>query len=135
MRDHYFMDVIAGGEARHRGLAESIQEHLGLLLNNRKGMTAHIPDFGLPDIHYVYYSLPQSLENLGREIKRTVEKYEPRLARVEVTLRDTSETTFRATFQITGEVHEDGRVSKLTFQTNVMRDGSAETSVVNPYEH
>ncbi|CAM2067569.1 type VI secretion system baseplate subunit TssE [Sulfidibacter corallicola] len=135
MGDQNFMDVITGGERYHRDLAESIQEHLALLLNNRKGMTAHLPDFGLPDIHYVYYSLPQSLENLGSEIKRTIEKFEPRLKRVEVRLQDTSHETFRATYRVTGEIKENGRVSKLTFHTDVLRDGSAETAVVNPYDY
>jgi len=74
MSDLNFLSKITGVGRGDAGedLAASIQSHLLLLLNTRKGQVMHLPEFGLPDIHYVYYSLPQSLERLAEEIKTTI---------------------------------------------------------------
>jgi len=131
MSGYDFLNKIKFGPLREEDdLAASIQSHLALLLNTRRGMTPHLEAFGLPDIHYVYYSLPQSLERLADEIKRTIESYEPRLRRVTVTLVSASTDTFRATYRIAGEVVEGSKVSNLTFQTEVRRNGRAHTDLV-----
>jgi len=114
-------------------LAVSIQAHLTQLLNSRRGMTPHLSHYGLPDIHYVYYSLPHSLEKLAGEIKETIIRYEPRLTAVSVTFVSASSDSFRATYRIAGEVAEGSRVSRLTFETEVLRNGRAETSLVTQY--
>ncbi len=121
------------GEDWEDDLAVSIQAHLTQLLNSRRGMTPHLTHYGLPDIHYVYYSLPQSLEKLAGEIKDTITRYEPRLTAVAVSFVSASTDTFRATYRISGEVAEGSRVSRLTFETEVLRDGRAQTSLVTQY--
>lgn len=115
------------------GMLESIQSNLVLILNTRQGMTPHIPGFGLPDIHYVYNSLPKSLDVLAEEIRRVLEAYEPRLENVRVRFVAQASDTFRATYHIMGEVREGSDVSKITFQTEVLRDGSAEAFLVTQY--
>lgn len=119
---------------RTENLVESIQSNLMQILNTRQGMVEHIPDYGLPDIHYVYNSLPKSLDALGAEIQKALEKYEPRLSSVTVKFVTKAEDTFRATYHILGEVREGSSVARITFQTEVLRDGSAEAFVVNQYE-
>lgn len=114
-------------------LAVSIQAHLTQLLNSRRGMTPHLSHYGLPDIHYVYYSLPHSLEKLAEEIRQTIVLYEPRLTNVSVTYLGSDSDVFRATYRIAGEVAEGSRVSKLTFETEVLRNGRAKTSLVTQY--
>lgn len=122
------------GESLHRkeseNLSESIRENLVYLLNARQGMVVHLPDYGLPDVHKMFQSLPKSLEALGADIRDVIIKYEPRLANVSVRLRQKADDTFRATFIITAEVREGSRISKLTFRTEVLRDGAAEMYVV-----
>ncbi|MCB1042672.1 MAG: type VI secretion system baseplate subunit TssE [Acidobacteria bacterium] len=132
-----FLKKITGQNLRlnqEESLVESIQSNLVQVLNTRQGMVAHIADFGLPDIHYVYSSLPKSLDSLGLEIKKVLEKYEPRLEKLNVRFVEKANDTFRATYHITGEVREGSKVSKITFQTEVLRDGSADAFVVNQYE-
>ena len=135
MSGYNFLSKITGRALKREdeNIAASIQEHLALLLNSRRGMTPHLAEYGLPDIHYVYYSLPHSLENLGLEIKKAVEAYEPRLKQVTVNLLSASTDTFRATYRIAGQVVEGSKVSNLTFQTEVHRDGRADTSLVTNY--
>ena len=129
-----FLSKITGTvTGQEEDLAVSIQAHLSQLLNTRRGMTPHLNRYGLPDIHYVYYSLPHSLNRLAEEIKQTVTDYEPRLHKVSVVFVSASAETFHATFRISGEVAEGSRVSRLTFETEVLRDGRANTSLVTHY--
>lgn len=132
-----FLKKITGQNLRMNqedNLIESIQSNLIQILNTRQGMVPHIPEFGLPDIHYVYSSLPKSLDQLGLEIQQTLERFEPRLSNVQVKFVEKAQDTFRATYHIKGEVREGSRVSRITFQTEVLRDGSADAFVVNQYE-
>lgn len=132
-RGFNFLKKIMGEHLRTKQaetLSESIRENLAHLLNARQGMVNHLPDYGLPDVHKMFQSLPKSLEALGAEIRDVIIKYEPRLKNVNVRLRQKAEDTFRATFIITAEVREGSRVSKLTFRTEVLRDGAAEAYVV-----
>jgi len=115
-------------------LIESIQSNLVLILNTRQGMTETIPDFGLPDIHQVYNALPKSLDGLGEEIRRTITRYEPRLRSVSVRFVTKASDTFRASYHITGEVRIGATSSRITFQTDVIRDGSADAYLVNQYQ-
>jgi len=62
----------------------SIKDHLTRLLNARLGAMAHLPDYGLPDISYMYQKLPYSLDDMVDAIKNSVLKYEPRLKQVDV---------------------------------------------------
>lgn len=132
-RGFNFLKKIMGESLRRQdaeNLSESIRENLVHLLNARQGMVTHLPDFGLPDVHQMFQSLPKSLEALGADIRDVILKYEPRLQNVDVRLRQRAQDTFRATFIITAEVREGSRISKLTFRTEVLRDGAAEAFVV-----
>ena len=85
----------------------SIKEHLGLLLNTRRGSIKHLPDYGLPDISEICDNMPESLDMLQKAIKETVEKYEPRLTRVRVVEHEDPEastTAFRVSFDLVAHV-------------------------------
>ncbi|PID46600.1 MAG: type VI secretion system baseplate subunit TssE [Proteobacteria bacterium] len=125
---------VLGQEDSIERLVESIQSHMVLLLNTRQGMTFHLDKYGLPDIHSVYHELPKSLDQLGDQIKETLEIYEPRLHNIKVKLKNKPEDTFRATFHITGIVKKGSEASKIIFRTDVLNDGSSETKVVDRYE-
>jgi len=123
-----------GTEDSLEKMVDSIQSHLVLLLNTRQGMTFHLEGYGLPDIHSVYHELPKSLDQLGDQIKETLETYEPRLQSIKVVLKNKPEDTFRATFHITGVVRKGSEVSRIIFQTDVLNDGSSKTKLVDRYE-
>ena len=129
-----FLSVIRGNaQERNDDLAISIQAHLTLLLNTRRGMSPHLHHYGLPDIHSIYESLPHSLEELAGEIRETIMTYEPRLKKVNVDLASTERDNFRVTYKISGEIIQGSSVSRLTFETEVLRDGRSQTSLVRRY--
>lgn len=68
----------------YEGRVESITEHLSLLLNTRRGAIQHLPDYGLPDSTVVSMRDRASVFEFGREIEKTVQKYEPRLMQIQV---------------------------------------------------
>ncbi len=96
---------------------QSIQDHVSRLLNSRRGMVPYLPDYGLPDIQEMYQAAPNSVTFLGKEIKATLERYEPRLRRVEVIAQPSTSEDFRISFLIRGEVARGSRVRFFTVFT------------------
>ncbi len=101
---------------------QSILDHVTRLLNSRRGMIAHLPDYGLPDIQEVYNNMPKSVDFLAREIKATVEKYEPRLRKIDVVEQKTDDAEFRLTFMIKCDIIGG---EKVKFYTMFSTAGSA----------
>ncbi|MCH8532170.1 MAG: type VI secretion system baseplate subunit TssE [Saccharospirillum sp.] len=106
---------------------KSIHDHLSRLLNARQGVLSHLPDYGLPDMNICYGNLPYSQNDLASQIKAVLEKYEPRLRRVQVTplSRDYRNAVVR--LEITGDVDGNGLVR---FQT--LFKSSTEAEVMPP---
>ena len=96
---------------------QSILDHVARLLNSRRGMLAHLPDYGMPDIQEIYQAMPASIDGLGQEIKRVIERYEPRLKRVEVLQQPGSDQHHRITFLIRGEITGGPNVKFFTMFT------------------
>ncbi len=67
-----------------RAALDSVQTHLQRLFNTRRGSLVHLPDYGLPDIGAVYENLPYSVDDLARQVRLLIERYEPRLNAVRV---------------------------------------------------
>ena len=112
-----------------RSLYEAIRDHLVVLLNTRRGTIAHLKDFGLPDLADIYKGYPESLHYLGAEIKRTIEKYEPRLIHTKVELVSSSADHFEANYAITGYLkNPDGKTASVTFRTMISQGGK--TSII-----
>jgi type VI secretion system protein len=119
----HFLDgtPIDGVPAQNRGIV-SIMDHLNRLFNTREGSLPHLKDYGLPDISEIYRKMPHGIEELQKAIKRTVEKYEPRLRKVKVTPRDSDPKDFRLVFILSGELTEGGLVR---FQTTFTSMGNS----------
>ncbi|REL26642.1 type VI secretion system baseplate subunit TssE [Thalassotalea euphylliae] len=88
---------------------ESVCKHISLLLNARRGVLSHMPDYGLPDVEDIYEGLPYSQQTLALEVKKLIEKYEPRVRMVNV---------------IANDIHEHDCVIKLDIQAFLV-SGSA----------
>lgn len=58
---------------------QSVCNHLNELLNARRGVLKHLSDYGLPDVEDIYEGLPYSQHTLASEVKKLIEKYEPRV--------------------------------------------------------
>ena len=107
-----------------RSLYEAIRDHLVVLLNTRRGSISHLKDFGLPDLADIYKGYPESLHYLGAEIKRTIERYEPRLIHTKIELISSSSDHFEANYAITGYLKSpDGKTASVTFRTMISQGG------------
>ena len=110
-------------------LYEAIKDHLVVLLNTRRGSISYLSEFGLPDLADIYKGYPESLHYLGAEIKRTIERYEPRIVKLRVELLSSSSDYFEANFSITGQISEnDGRLTAVTFRTMISQGGKTSIS-------
>jgi type VI secretion system protein len=80
------------GELELQGVHEedrgtlSVLDNLQRILNSRAGTLSHLPDYGLPDMGQVLQGLPATSHGLMTTMAKTLLKYEPRLAAVEVRL-------------------------------------------------
>ena len=109
---------------------EAIRDHLVVLLNTRRGAIPHLEDFGLPDLSDIYKGYPESLHYLGAEIKRTIEKFEPRLVHVKVELMSSSSDYFEANYAITGYcIDPDGKTEQVKFQTMITQGGRTQIKI------
>lgn len=96
----------------------SIIDHLSRLFNTRTGCLSHMPDYGLPDISELYRRMPEGVDELRAAIKKTVEKYEPRLKNVKVVPRDNELKSAQIVFILSAELKSGGQVRfQTTFST------------------
>lgn len=75
-------------EAQQQDEIESVCKHLNSLLNSRRGVLSHMKDYGLPDVEDIYEGLPYSQQTLALEVKKLIEKFEPRVRTVNVLARE-----------------------------------------------
>jgi len=110
---------------------EDVLLNMNTVLNTRRGRCEGHPDFGMPDLHD-FFASPRGLSALGKEIKRQVELWEPRVVhpvdvRI-VTRRDgagDAEGYCRATYVIRARLAAPWN-ELCTFRTTVLMDGPAE---------
>lgn len=86
LRGRYLNGTELHSVAENEGNVLSIQDHLTLLLNARRESLPHMPEYGMPDLTDIYSNLPYSLDQLVAEVTRCIEKYEPRLRNVRVSV-------------------------------------------------
>lgn len=79
-------------EAEQQDELDSVCLHLNSLLNSRRGVLVHMSDYGLPDVEDIYEGLPYSQQTLAFEVKKLIEKYEPRVRSVNVLARDINQS-------------------------------------------
>ncbi len=67
-------------------LTNSICKHLQRLLNSKQEVLQHMADYGLPDIVNFHQDSPDKSFKFLDDIKNIIQKFEPRLINVTVTL-------------------------------------------------
>ena len=107
----------------------SIMDHLTRIFNTRNGSLPHLSDYGLPDISEIYRKMPYGMEELQDAIRRTVEKYEPRLKNVIIKPEEENDNKFRLVFMLSAELTNGGGV--VRFQTTFTSQG---TSSISPWK-
>ncbi|MCE9681851.1 type VI secretion system baseplate subunit TssE [Halomonas alkalisoli] len=76
--------VEAGGEASLADTVESIKRHLVDLLNSHPGHSECAPELGLLDFNDATIGVLDLELNIQRAIRQCIERFEPRVQRVEV---------------------------------------------------
>lgn len=100
---------------------QSIRAHLERLLNAWRGTLVHLPDYGMPDMAEIYENLPYSIDHLVAEVRRSIEKYEPRLLRIRVSHLGRADARNRLQLEISAEIFGGGTVC---FQTRFESGGA-----------
>lgn len=91
----------AAPEFKQQALSRSVVKHLTDLLNAKRGVLKHLSDYGLPDVEDIYGGLPYSQTTLANEVKKLIEKYEPRVSYAVVIPVDIKEENCVIRFDIT----------------------------------
>jgi type VI secretion system protein len=114
---------IHGNTAR---LAESVLSNLRRLLNSRHGHALTQDDYGIPDLTEVVHNYPESIAGMRRAIRRAIEKYEPRLERVQITHVPSEDDLFALRFEIKARlITEEGKAS-IWFETRIDTSGEVQ---------
>jgi len=108
-----------------RRAADSVLSHLRCILNTRQGNVPIAPDYGLPDTSEFLLSGAESVRDLERAIRSTIQKYEPRLKGVRVSFVPGEEDTPVLRFHVAGRLDSDPR-RQVTFETVLDTSGRIE---------
>ena len=113
--------VAAVPQSRRRVV--SVMDHLNRMFNTREGSVAHLKGYGLPDVSDIYRRMPDGIEELRQAIRRTVERYEPRLENVRVVQREAEGNDPRLAFILSGELRGGGGL--VRFETTFTSIGQS----------
>ena len=121
------------GKENPRRIVDSVIRHLQRILNTKHGNVPIAEDYGTPDFTDFFLTLPKTETNPKKEIEKairlTIQKYEPRLQGVRVSLVDQEEgeanffadpLTIR--FQITGRLVTESK-TQVFLETIVDNEG------------
>ena len=90
---------------------QSIKEHLQRLLNTRVGSAPIQADFGLPDFTNVPgESLGEAAQEMERQIRAAVSRYEPRLTQVAVSFEPAAGELMTLRFRIEGRLRRNNDI-------------------------
>ncbi|MFH1138308.1 MAG: type VI secretion system baseplate subunit TssE [Pseudomonadota bacterium] len=107
-------------------LVKSILANLKRMLNTRQGGVPTLPDFGAPEFGDVACSLPDGLAEFQQAIRNTIEKYEPRLRHVRITLKQDEDDLLKLCFEVTAQLAVGKEPALLKFQTLVDSAGQVD---------
>ena len=103
-----------------RRRSKSILDHLRFLLNTRKGMLIHIPEYGMPDIGEMYRRLPEAAAEMRESVELAIRRFEPRLEHVRVNIVDFDPGIGHVGFRVSAVIAGGAR---LVMETRFFPDG------------
>lgn len=104
---------------------DSVLSHLRNMLNVRQGSVPTLPDYGLPDINDLVTRFPQAILELKKCIKECIERYEPRLADIQVEHVPDEDNPLNLRYDITAQLVIDEKRTKVWFETVLDSAGRA----------
>jgi type VI secretion system protein len=108
-------------------LAKSVLTNLNQLLNSHHGIAPIREDYGIPPIVDVLHNFPDAIAGMRKAIKTTIEKYEPRLKRVNVKHVEVPDDPLALNFEITAELVTEEEKASVWISTRI--DGSGQVRV------
>lgn len=108
-------------------LREAVRQNLIRLLNARHGMSQAAPDYGLPAMVDLITGSGEHLASMQRAIRTTVEKYEPRLRSVRVSVVQEENSSMQSlVFRVDAVLIGRQNEYRVGFVTAVGKDGQFE---------
>jgi type VI secretion system protein len=102
--------------------SDSVLRHLKRILNTKQGNVLIAEDYGLPDFTDLLYSYPESVREIEKTIRLSIQKYEPRLKGVRVSFVAQEEDVLSLHFRITAKLSTESK-SQVLFETVIDSDG------------
>ena len=110
-------------------LAESILFHLTRVLNTRQGGPMIQPqDYGMVDITEISTRFPDSIADVQKAIRITIEKYEPRLKNVQVEHIGEGADLQTLKFKITAQLADKKGRESVSFETVIDPTGEVQVN-------
>jgi len=110
-------------------LAESILFHLTRVLNTRQGGPMIQPqDYGMVDITEISTRFPDSIADVQKAIRTTIEKYEPRLKNVQVDHIGEGADLQTLKFKITAQLADKKGKDSIYFETVIDPTGEVQVN-------
>ena len=116
------------------GLRTSVLRRLDLLLNTRATRTRPadgpltVLDYGLPDYSATYTRDSRTQALLAREIRRTIEAFEPRFVVDDVVIKPTSENDRSLMVALSGRLRSESTIEPVAFSIPLAGEGTPERS-------
>lgn len=96
----------------------SVLDHLQAMFTTRAGSALGASDYGILSVTDIVRLCPDAVDEVVKSIRRTVNKYEPRLANVRVTqLPGEPERDATIRFEITADLLDGSRRGRVKFET------------------
>lgn len=99
-------------------LQQSVLRHLSKLLNTRQGSSLLARDYGVPD--YTSLTTAPSAKNMAiiaQSISEVVQRYEPRLANIDVNFVEDPDEPTKMMFSLSGTIAADDSRNEVIFNT------------------
>ncbi len=103
-------------------LVDSIRNALIRMFNSRHGGSQTAPDYGISNVSDVCQGYA-SIHRLENDIRKSIEKYEPRLQNTVVHFVPRKDSPFSFHFRITSELKLDGAATSAVFHSVVRNTG------------
>jgi type VI secretion system protein len=108
-------------------LAESILHNLTRVLNTRQGGPMIQPqDYGMVDITEISTRFPDSIADVQKAIRITIEKYEPRLKNVQIEQLSEGNDLQTLKFKITAQLADKKGRDSIYFETVIDPTGEVQ---------
>ncbi|MBK5437134.1 type VI secretion system baseplate subunit TssE [Pseudomonas sp. TH32] len=124
-----FERLESGASRRPQGsVVESVASHLAKMLSTRVGSVHTLPDYGLPDLNDMRFSLHDALSQARLLIERFIQSYEPRLKDVRVKALPQDRDPLVLAFSIEGVMEIDGVKQTVAFCANLAQGAQVEVT-------